>query len=227
MGLHPVKPLEGAAKSGSAWERAGYAVPACMPPDSPPVLLTTERLHLAMLPPDAASRVLAYQQVNEAHLAPVSPPHPPTFFTLMYWRTRLAQDLEDFRRDVGLRLCLLPREQPLGSAPVVGTVSFTHIRRGPLQACELGYGLDFRYQGKGLMTEALHAACGYAFNTLKLHRIQANHLPENLRSAAVLRRLGFAVEGYARDYLLINGHWRDHILTALIAPSKPPEPPGA
>jgi ribosomal-protein-alanine N-acetyltransferase len=110
---------------------------------------------------------------------------------------------------------------------VVGTVSFTNIRRGPLQACELGYGLDFRYQGRGLMTEALRAACTYAFNAMGLHRIQANHLPENLRSAAVLRRLGFVVEGYARDYLLINGHWRDHVLTALVAPKDMPEPPGS
>lgn len=192
-----------------------------------PVLLTTDRLHLAMLPSDAAGRVLAYHQVNEEHLGPVTPARPPTFFTLMYWRTRLAQDREDFRHDVGLRLFLLPREQPLSSAPVVGTVSFTNIRRGPLQACELGYGLDFRYQGKGLMTEALRAACAYAFSAMGLHRIQANHLPENLRSAAVLRRLGFVVEGYARDYLLINGHWRDHILTALVAPKDPPEPPGS
>lgn len=186
--------------------------------DSAPVLLTTERLHLAMLPPDAAGRVLAYHQVNEDHLGPVSPARPPTFFTLMYWRTRLAQDREDLRNDVALRLYLLPREQPLNSAPVVGTISFTNIRRGPLQAAELGYGLDFRYEGKGLMTEALRTACTHAFEALGLHRLQASHLPENLRSAAVLRRLGFAVEGYARDYLLINGHWRDHVLTGLIAP---------
>jgi ribosomal-protein-alanine N-acetyltransferase len=183
-----------------------------------PVLLTTERLHLAMLPPDAAGRVLAYHQVNDEHLGPVSPARPPTFFTLMYWRTRLAQDREDFRHDIGLRLFLLPREQPLTSGPVIGTVSFTNIRRGPLQAGELGYGLDFRYQGKGLMAEALRTVCTYGFNAMGLHRIQANHLPENLRSAAVLRRLGFAVEGYARDYLLINGHWRDHVLTGLVTP---------
>lgn len=189
-----------------------------MASEPPAVLLTTERLHVMMLPPDAAGRVLAYHQVNEKHLGPVSPARPPTFFTLMYWRTRLAQDREDFRNDVALRLYLLPREQPMTSAPVIGTVSLTHIRRGPIQACELGYGLDFRYEGKGLMTEALRAVCAYAFESMGLHRIQANHLPENLRSAAVLRRLNFAVEGYARDFLLIDGRWRDHVLTALVAP---------
>jgi ribosomal-protein-alanine N-acetyltransferase len=68
------------------------------------------------------------------------------------------------------------------------------------------------------MTEGLRALCGYAFGTMGLHRLQANHLPENLKSAAVLRRLGFVVEGYARDFLLIDGRWRDHVLTSLVAP---------
>ncbi len=188
-----------------------------MPPDSSPVLLSTPRLHLALLPPDAAARVLAYQQANAEHLAPYSPSRPDSFFTLTYWRTRLAQDREEYRHDLSLRLFLLPREGPLALAPVIGSVSFTNIRRGPLQAADLGYGLDHRHQNQGLMTEALRAACAHALGAMGLHRIQANHLPENLKSAAVLRRLGFVVEGYARDFLLINGRWRDHVLTSLVA----------
>jgi ribosomal-protein-alanine N-acetyltransferase len=65
------------------------------------------------------------------------------------------------------------------------------------------------------MSEALRATIAHVFGTLKLHRIMANHLPENTRSAALLKKLGFAVEGYARDYLFIAGAWRDHVLTAL------------
>jgi len=48
--------------------------------------------------------------------------------------------------------------------------------------------------------------------------VMAGYVPRNRRSAAVLRRAGFTVEGYARDYLLINGHWEDHILTAITNP---------
>ncbi|MNL86782.1 ribosomal-protein-S5-alanine N-acetyltransferase [compost metagenome] len=44
----------------------------------------------------------------------------------------------------------------------------------------------------------------------------ANYIPENERSGALLKRLGFEVEGLARDYLKINGAWRDHVLTARI-----------
>jgi len=50
---------------------------------------------------------------------------------------------------------------------------------------------------------------------MNLHRIMANYVPTNERSASVLKKLGFQVEGYARDYLYLNGKWRDHILTSL------------
>ena len=54
------------------------------------------------------------------------------------------------------------------------------------------------------------------FQELRMHRIMANYLPTNERSGSLLRRLGFKVEGYARDYIYINGAWRDHILTSLV-----------
>lgn len=43
----------------------------------------------------------------------------------------------------------------------------------------------------------------------------AAYLPHNQRSAKLLKRLGFVVEGYACDYLTIDGQWEDHILTSL------------
>ena len=66
------------------------------------------------------------------------------------------------------------------------------------------------------MYEALKAAIEFMFTTFTLHRIQANYIPRNERSGKLLRKLGFTVEGYARDYLKINGKWEDHILTAKI-----------
>ena len=104
---------------------------------------------------------------------------------------------------------------------MVGAVSFADIVRGPYQGCKLGDGLAVASEGKGLMTEALECAIPYAFDALELHRITAGYMPHNRRSADVLRRLGFVVEGYARDYLKINGRWGNHILTALVNPSWP------
>jgi ribosomal-protein-alanine N-acetyltransferase len=58
---------------------------------------------------------------------------------------------------------------------------------------------------------------------LRLHRVMANYVPENERSARVLEKLGFEKEGYARSCLKIAGKWRDHILTAKLNPKHPLE----
>jgi [ribosomal protein S5]-alanine N-acetyltransferase len=65
------------------------------------------------------------------------------------------------------------------------------------------------------MQEALTVGIKYVFNTMQCHRIQANYMPRNRKSGNLLAKLGFRVEGDAKDYLLINGVWEDHILTSL------------
>lgn len=184
--------------------------------------IETARLRLTLLPPSASERQRRYFLDNRGHLAPWEPPRPPGFFTDDYWRWRLEQNRIDCADDRSLRLSLVGRDEPDG--PVLGQVSLTEFVRGPLQACNLGYSLDHRRQGQGLMTEALGALVPYAFDTMRFHRIHAGYLPENERSARLLARLGFEVEGTARAYLFINGAWRDHVLTALINPT-PMRPP--
>jgi ribosomal-protein-alanine N-acetyltransferase len=66
------------------------------------------------------------------------------------------------------------------------------------------------------MTEAVNGALAFAFGTWNLHRVAAGYMPRNSRSAAVLRRCGFQIEGHASAYLMINGRWEDHVLTAII-----------
>jgi ribosomal-protein-alanine N-acetyltransferase len=175
--------------------------------------LLTERLVITVPPRDAAARLLAFYAENRAHLDPWSPPYPEGFFTEVYWRDRIAASHDEFRAGTAIRFVLVERADPDGH--VVGNVNLTQIARGPFQACYLGYGLDGRFVGKGYMFEALTAVIRYIFDELRLHRIMANYLPTNERSGNLLRRLGFTVEGYARDYLFINGAWRDHILTSL------------
>lgn len=69
------------------------------------------------------------------------------------------------------------------------------------------------------MQKALALALPYMFDTQQMHRIGATYMPNNHRSGAVLHSMGFEKEGIAKDYLLINGKWEDHILTALINPN--------
>jgi ribosomal-protein-alanine N-acetyltransferase len=66
------------------------------------------------------------------------------------------------------------------------------------------------------MSKAVRAAIGFAFATLRLHRIEAACLPTNQASVRLLEGAGFRREGFARAYLRINGAWQDHVLYALL-----------
>jgi ribosomal-protein-alanine N-acetyltransferase len=165
--------------------------------------------------------MLAYVEENREHFAPWAPPEPEGYYTEKFWRDYLQTSRRQFEQDLSMRLVFFMRDAADGA--VVGDCNFTNFVRGPFQACYLGYKIAKRAEGRGLMSEALRAACAYAFENLRLHRIMANYVPTNERSGRVLRRLGFVVEGYARDYLLVGGAWRDHLLTSLTNTKLKPE----
>ncbi|WP_339060369.1 ribosomal protein S5-alanine N-acetyltransferase [Tepidibacillus marianensis] len=149
---------------------------------------------------------------NKEHLAPFEPVRSEAFYTKEYWKLIIDKSQEDFLQDRSLRMFLFEKSNP---TKVIGTVNFNNFVRGVFQACHLGYSLDEYAQGKGYMTEAIQLGIDYIFHELNLHRIMANYMPHNRKSGQVLKRLGFVIEGYARDYLMINGKWEDHILTSL------------
>ncbi|HTN48483.1 MAG TPA: GNAT family N-acetyltransferase [Burkholderiaceae bacterium] len=179
------------------------------------IVLTTPRLVLEPMAPQHASRLAQFFVRNEAHLRPWDPPRPRGITEVEFWIAEAQRAVDDQADGAVARWVLLLRDDP---DRIVGRVNFTQIVRGPFQSCMLGYAADGRCQGRGLMFEALQAALDHAFRGLRLHRVQANHVPENQRSARLLQRLGFQVEGLARNYLFINGAWRDHVLTALTYP---------
>lgn len=183
--------------------------------DASPLTLLTERLVLTLPGPEAAQRMVAYFEGNRSHLGPWEPPFPPGMFTTSFWERRLVQNQDEYRTGKSMRLALLDRREP--QSAILGLANFTQFVRGAFMACTLGYSLDANAEGKGLMYEALTTALRHVFDRLQMHRVQANYMPINERSARLLKRLGFQVEGYARDYIFINGAWRDHILTALVS----------
>jgi [ribosomal protein S5]-alanine N-acetyltransferase len=180
--------------------------------------LHTERLVVALARPGMHAAMARFIETNfRDHLARWSPPAEPGLFTEDFWRERLALAVEEFHADRAARFVIRERATPGGQ--IIGTCSYTNIVRGAFQACHLGYQIGQDYEGLGLMTEALRASNRFVFETLRLHRIMANYRPENERSARVLERLGFEREGLAREYLFIDGAWRDHVLTSLLNPA--------
>jgi ribosomal-protein-alanine N-acetyltransferase len=180
--------------------------------DSAQPKISTDRLIIRMADPGDIPAIIDYLKSNDAHLSPFNPPKPDGLFTDTYWHERLLIQQEEFKSGRTIRLCAFSVE---GASEVVGTLELSQIIRGPFQACYLGYGIAKKHEGKGLMSEAVCGVISYAFEELNIHRIMANHLPSNERSASLLKRLGFVREGLAKDYLFIGGAWRDHVLNSL------------
>jgi ribosomal-protein-alanine N-acetyltransferase len=100
---------------------------------------------------------------------------------------------------------------------MVGGITLGLVRRGVAQACTMGYWLGEPHAGQGYMTRAVKAVSRHAFEDLHLRRIEAACLPSNQRSRALLERVGFQREGFARQYLCIAGRWEDHLLYATLS----------
>lgn len=116
----------------------------------------------------------------------------------------------------GPHIGLVARE--MASGRVAGLVNLSQILFTPFaRSAFLGYHGMLGFTGRGLMTEAVWLAVAHAFGPLGLHRVEANIQPANTRSIALVKRLGFRLEGFSPRYLRIDGDWRDHERWALLA----------
>lgn len=173
--------------------------------------LTTERLQVTHMATGHGALLADFFRRNDRHLAPWDPPRPAGVMHAAYWESECERAVEDYEDGAVVRWVMLLRDGP---PQAIGRINFTQIARGPFQSCMLGYAIDAAHEGRGLMQEALEATIGHVFGVLGLHRVQANYVVDNRRSGRLLERLGFRREGIARQYLFINGAWRDHVLTA-------------
>jgi [ribosomal protein S5]-alanine N-acetyltransferase len=178
--------------------------------------LSTERVEVVHMAPGHGALLAEFFRRNEHHLAPWDPPRPAGVMQSSFWEGECERAVGDYEDGTVVRWVMFARGDP---SRIIGRINFTQIARGPFQSCMLGYAIDAAHQGRGLMREALEATIGHVFAVLRLHRIQANYVQENLRSGRLLQRLGFSREGLAKDYLFINGAWRDHVLTARLNPA--------
>ncbi|MEG0802542.1 MAG: ribosomal protein S5-alanine N-acetyltransferase [Citrobacter sp.] len=158
-----------------------------------------------------AWRLADYYAENRHFLKPWEPIRDESHCYPSGWQARLSMITEFHKQGSAYYFALLDPEEK----EIIGVANFSNVVRGSFHACYLGYSIAQKWQGQGLMYEALVAAIRYMQRTQHIHRIMANYMPHNKRSGDLLARLGFEKEGYAKDYLLIDGQWRDHVLTAL------------
>lgn len=177
--------------------------------------LQSARLCLAPADPALAGRVAAFFARNAAHLAPWEPRRAQLADALAQ-RLSLEQMARAFAEGTGWRWLLLPAGD---DRQVIGSVAVNNVVRGFHHSANLGYALDEQAQGQGLMREALATVIEHVFSAaVNLHRLQAAVRPENARSLRLLQHLGFERIGLARDYLCIDGAWRDHLLLERLNP---------
>ncbi|MEI2811888.1 MAG: GNAT family protein [Nocardioides sp.] len=102
-----------------------------------------------------------------------------------------------------------------------GQITVSNVVRGSAQFASIGYWLDQRWAGQGVMPVAVALVIDHCFASVGLHRIEIAVRPENSNSLRVVEKLGIHEVGYAPRYLHIDGNWCDHRLFAVTAEECP------
>jgi [ribosomal protein S5]-alanine N-acetyltransferase len=155
---------------------------------------------------------------NEAWLTPWEPSAPVT------WADRHTPTTYRAMRRAAGRRARMGTSLPFAvryEGRLAGQVTVDNIVRGAMRSGHLGYWIDRAVAGRGVASLAVALVCDHAFGPGGLHRLQADIRPENRSSRRLVERLGFRQEGLFRDYLDIDGAWRDHVGYALLAGDLP------
>src|SRR3954451_7794345 len=145
-------------------------------------------------------------------LTPWEPTWPADDLTRASFRRRIKRYSEDQRSDLAYAFFVFRKHDEV----LVGGLTLANIRRGCAQAGSLGYWMGAAFARQGHMTASVTAIIPFAFGSLKLPRIEAACIPANVASVRLLEKTGFNREGFARQYLCIDGAWQDHLLYARI-----------
>ena len=102
------------------------------------------------------------------------------------------------------------------SKVLLGGLNISNIQRGVIQTCNIGYWLGEKNIGNGYMEESIKAIIPYIYEQLKIHRIQAFTLENNIASRKLIEKVNFKKEGVLREAMKINNEWRDHVIYSLL-----------
>jgi len=167
-------------------------------------------IELEVLTPEHAEKLLDYYERNERYLKPFEPDREKDFFTIEAQRKFLSEEYRQFLNGDAVSFGIFKGDD------LIGRVRISNVIYGVFKNAFIGYSIDEKKQGKGYMKQAVKLACGYAFEFMDLHRMEASTLLDNIKSQRVLLACGFKKVGVSEKYLFIDGKWRDHVNFALI-----------
>lgn len=172
------------------------------------VYIFTERLVLRTIKLTDAASMLRYRSN-------------PIVYEYQNWKPRTLEDVKEF---IDRNTCSLPNIPntwyQLGifikeDNDMIGDIGIHFIDSDNLQV-EIGVTLSLGYQGKGYATEAAIEVINYIFHTLKKHRVIASVDPRNIKSVALLNRIGMRKEAHFRQSIWFNGDWADDVVFAVL-----------
>lgn len=170
------------------------------------LVLKGEKVYLKVLTADDAEDLLNYYKRNREFLSQYEPKREESFYTIDVQKQSLIQSYKEYLRDEGVHFGIFR------DGNMIGRIRISNIVQGVFRNAFIGYSIDQQCQGNGYMKEAVKLVLSYAYEELELHRIEATTLVDNIRSQGVLRGCGFTELGVSKDYLFLNGKWRDHII---------------
>lgn len=190
--------------------------------------ITSERLLLRLGQPRDWQAWRDLRAQSENFLKPWEPLWPPEALTFGTFTDNLRRQWREWKEGEAYHFLIFlktdlkepfaqfgQRELPetnAGPPKLIGGVSLSNMERGAAQKGRLGYWLGLPFARRGFMTEAARLVIAFGFETLLLHRIEANCMQDNEPSFKLLVKLGFEQEGFAKKFLKINGAWEDHLL---------------
>lgn len=166
--------------------------------------LRGNNVELKVFTPEDSEDMLEYYIRNKEHLQPFEPAREDSFYTLEVQRRILIENYKQYLNGTTISFGIYLNDKLIGKAQL------SNIVMGIFRSAFIGYSVDKDYQGRGYMKEALGLILDYAFGEMELHRIEASTLVDNIKSQRVLLGCGFKELGVNKEYLFINGAWRDH-----------------
>lgn len=163
-----------------------------------------ENIDIRILSSENAEELLDYYIRNKRFLSKYEPHRDESFYTLDVQKQSLIENYREFIKGQGAHFGIYK------DSFMIGRIRINNVIQGVFKSAFIGYSIDERYQGNGYMREAVNLVLNYAYKEFGLHRIEATTLVDNTKSQRVLEACGFTELGICKNYLLINGKWRDH-----------------
>ena len=173
----------------------------------------SERLIIRGSDMDYLEAIASFYTENREFFEKHEPERGDSYYTIEYQEKLLQYEVANMEKMNSAYYYYSLKDDP---ERVIGSLSFSRIRKEPYASTIFGYNIHEDYQGHGYCTEACQASMNHIMEMVDIHRIEARVLPDNIKSINILERLGFFCEGFERGSILIGGEFRDHLRYAFI-----------